>query len=174
LVPASSSWAMPFSRSRATSLLHRVGAKWWPVSNHCDLGHRRRGLHVHPGIHQLLHPPHPAGSYGGRLLPRGLLLLTYWVPARHPSRARGYFYMGIALSGILGNPLSGSLLDLNGVFGLRGIQWMFMVEGLLVVAVGIWAYFCASLTAHPSRATANGVRRQSPRLVQDGHRDEAH
>jgi MFS family permease len=70
--------------------------------------------------------------------PGVILLLTYWVPARHPSRARGYFYMGIALSGILGNPLSGSLLELNGVFGLRGIQWMFMVEGLLAVAVGIW------------------------------------
>jgi MFS family permease len=58
--------------------------------------------------------------------PGVILLLTYWVPARHPSRARGYFYMGIALSGILGNPLSGSLLDLNGVFRLAafsGCSW---------------------------------------------------
>ena len=83
--------------------------------------------------------------------PGVILFLTYWVPARHPSRARGYFYMGIALSGILGNPLSGSLLELNGVFGLRGIQWMFMVEGLLAVAVGIWAYFY--LTDKPEQAT---------------------
>ena len=49
--------------------------------------------------------------------------------------------MGIALAGILGNPLSGGLLELNGIWGLRGIQWMFMVEGLLAVAVGIWAFF---------------------------------
>ena len=73
--------------------------------------------------------------------PGVILFLTYWVPARHLSRARGYFYMGIALAGILGNPLSGGLLELNGLFGLRGIQWMFLVEGLLAVAVGIWAFF---------------------------------
>jgi sugar phosphate permease len=80
-----------------------------------------------------------------------ILFLTYWFPARHLSRARGYFYMGIALAGILGNPLSGGLLELNGVFGLRGIQWMFMVEGLLAVAVGIWAFFY--LTDRPEQAT---------------------
>ena len=83
--------------------------------------------------------------------PGVILFLTYWVPARHLSRARGYFYMGIALAGILGNPLSGSLLELNGVFGLRGIHWMFLVEGLIAVVVGIWAYFY--LTDRPEDAT---------------------
>jgi sugar phosphate permease len=78
------------------------------------------------------------------------LFLTYWIPARHLSRARGFFYMGIALAGILGNPLSGGLLELNGVAGLRGIQWMFLVEGLLAVVVGVWAYFY--LTDHPKDA----------------------
>jgi len=73
--------------------------------------------------------------------PGVILFLTYWIPARHLSRARGYFYMGIAIAGILGNPLSGALLELDGVFGLRGIQWMFLVEGLLAVGVGIWSYF---------------------------------
>src|SRR6476660_1764778 len=73
--------------------------------------------------------------------PGVILYLTYWIPARHLSRARGYFYMGIALAGILGNPLSGALLELNGLFDLRGIQWMFMVEGLLAGVVGVGAYF---------------------------------
>ena len=73
--------------------------------------------------------------------PGVILFLTYWIPARHLSQARGYFYMGIALAGILGNPLSGGLLELNGVFGLRGIQWMFMVEGLLAIAVGVWSFY---------------------------------
>ena len=49
--------------------------------------------------------------------PGVILFLTYWIPARHLSRARGYFYMGIAIAGILGNPLSGGLLELNGVCG---------------------------------------------------------
>ena len=80
-----------------------------------------------------------------------ILFLTYWIPARHLSRARGYFYMGIALAGILGNPLSGGLLELDGLPGLRGIQWMFMIEGLLAVVVGVWAYFY--LTDKPKDAT---------------------
>src|SRR4029079_14666477 len=73
--------------------------------------------------------------------PGVVLFLTDWIPARHPSRARVSFDAGIAIAGILGNPLSGALLELNGVFGLRGIQWMFMVEGLLAVAVGVWSFF---------------------------------
>ena len=82
--------------------------------------------------------------------PGVILFLTYWIPARHLSRARGYFYMGIALAGILGNPLSGGLLELNGLFGLRGIQWMFLIEGLLAVVVGVWSFFY--LTDNPKDA----------------------
>jgi sugar phosphate permease len=59
--------------------------------------------------------------------------------------------MGIALAGILGNPLSGGLLELDGLFGLIGIQWMFLVEGLLAVVVGFWSYFY--LTDRPHQAT---------------------
>ena len=89
--------------------------------------------------------------------PGVILFLTYWIPARHLSRARGYFYMGIAIAGILGNPLSGGLLELNGVFGLRGIQWMFLVEGLLAVGVGVWSYFY--LTDKPKDADLAAGRR---------------
>jgi MFS family permease len=83
--------------------------------------------------------------------PGVILYLTYWVPARDLNRARGYFYMGIALAGIIGNPLSGGLLELDGVAGLRGTQWMFLVEGLLAVGIGIWSYFY--LTDRPRQAT---------------------
>src|SRR5450759_3127395 len=58
--------------------------------------------------------------------------------------------MGIALAGIIGNPLSGSLLDLDGFAGLRGTQWMFLVEGVLAIVVGVWAYFY--LTDRPKDA----------------------
>jgi hypothetical protein len=131
-------------------LLHRVGAKWWLSRIMVTWGIVAAAFMFIQGpisfyILRFLLGVMEAGLFRGVIL-----FLTYWVPARHLSRAR-YFYMGIALSGILGNPLSGSLLELNGVFGLRGIQWMFMVEGLLAVAVGIWAYFY--LTDKPEQAT---------------------
>ncbi len=83
--------------------------------------------------------------------PGVILFLTYWIPARHLSRARGLFYMGIPIAGILGNPLSGGLLELDGVFGVAGIHWMFAVEGLLAVIVGISAIFF--LNDKPAKAS---------------------
>lgn len=53
----------------------------------------------------------------------------------------GLFYFGAPLAFIFGSPLSGLLLELDGMGGLRGRQWMFMVEGLLASVVGVWAYF---------------------------------
>jgi MFS family permease len=53
----------------------------------------------------------------------------------------GPFYFGAPLAFILGGPISGLLLDMDGVLGLHGWQWMFMVEGLLAAATGVWAYF---------------------------------
>ncbi|MDF2929640.1 MAG: rhmT [Anaerospora sp.] len=51
----------------------------------------------------------------------------------------GLFYFGAPLSFILGSPLSGLLLDMDGMLGFHGWQWMFAVEGILASIVGIWA-----------------------------------
>jgi sugar phosphate permease len=62
----------------------------------------------------------------------------------------GYFYFGAPLAFIIGSPLSGLLLELDGLAGWHGWQWMFLVEGLMAVAVGVWAYFY--LTDRPADA----------------------
>jgi sugar phosphate permease len=132
-------------------MLHKVGARWWLARIMVSWGIVAACFAFVNG---------PVSFYVLRVLlgiaeagffPGVILFLTYWVPARHLNRARGYFYMGIALAGIVGNPLSGALLDLDGVGGLRGTQWMFAVEGALAVIVGIWAYFY--LTDRPEDAT---------------------
>ena len=131
-------------------LLHKVGARWWLARIMVSWGIVAACFVFVQGETSFYILRFLLGVTEAGFFPGVILYLTYWIPARHLSRARGYFYMGIALAGILGNPLSGGLLELNGVLGLRGIQWMFLVEGLLAVVVGIWAYFY--LTDHPKDA----------------------
>jgi MFS family permease len=82
--------------------------------------------------------------------PGVILDLTYWFPNRVRSEILGQFYFGAPLAFIFGGPLSGLLLAMHGDAGLPGGQWMFLVEGLLAVAVGIWAFW--HLTDRPSDA----------------------
>ena len=117
-------------------LLHKVGARWWLARIMVSWGIVAACFTFVQGPKSFYLLRFLLGVTEAGFFPGVILFLTYWIPARHLSRARGYFYMGIALAGILGNPLSGGLLELNGVAGLRGIQWMFLVEGLMAVVVG--------------------------------------
>ena len=151
-------------------LLHKVGARWWLARIMVSWGIVAACFVFVQGETSFYILRFLLGVTEAGFFPGVILFLTYWIPARHLSRARGYFYMGIALAGILGNPLSGGLLELNGVLGLRGIQWMFLVEGLLAVVVGIWAYFY--LTDHPKDAAV--VAGRSAAGARGDHRGRGH
>lgn len=75
------------------------------------------------------------------LSPEVVLYLTYWFPHRHRGAAYGLYYFGVPASLLLGGPVSGWLLEMHGVFGLRNWQWMFVVEGLLASVIGVIAFF---------------------------------
>lgn len=67
--------------------------------------------------------------------------LTQWFTAEKRGAVTGLFYMGAPLSFVFGSPLSGILLDLNGLLGFHGWQWLFVVEGVLASIVGVWTLF---------------------------------
>src|SRR5437762_4625668 len=66
---------------------------------------------------------------------------TYWFPARERARAVAQCSAASIAAGIVGAPLSGALLSLRGAGGLDGWQWLFLVEGVPAVVLGVVAFF---------------------------------
>jgi MFS family permease len=68
-----------------------------------------------------------------------IFYLTLWYPSRLRASRTALFVSAIAVSGVIGNPVSGWIMDrLSGLWGLAGWQWLFLIEGLPSLIVGIW------------------------------------
>jgi ACS family tartrate transporter-like MFS transporter len=79
-----------------------------------------------------------------------ILYLTYWIPAADRARTGALFMMAAPVAIIVGAPISNRLLALHGVLGLRGWQWLFLIEGLPAVLLGFMAL--RALTDRPRDA----------------------
>lgn len=82
--------------------------------------------------------------------PGVFLYFTYWFPARARGRATAAFLLGIPIANIVGAPLSSSLLALGGLAGLKGWQWLLILEGLPATILGFVCLF--TLTDRPEQA----------------------
>jgi len=123
-------------------ILHRVGARLWIAR-----------IMVSWGIISALtmFVTTPAMFYGMRFLlglaeagffPGIILYLTYWYPAHRRGRMTTWFMTAVALSGVVGGPVSGYILKtFNGVNGWQGWQWLFLLEGLPSILAGVVVFF---------------------------------
>jgi ACS family tartrate transporter-like MFS transporter len=79
-----------------------------------------------------------------------ILYLTWWFPSFYRSRMTAVFMAAIPISNILGSLVSGVLLNLHGLWGLAGWQWLFILEAAPAVVLGIVFYFY--MTDRPEHA----------------------
>jgi ACS family tartrate transporter-like MFS transporter len=79
-----------------------------------------------------------------------ILYLTYWYPAKYRARFLAAFAIAVPVSTVIGAPISGLLLGLDGAMGLKGWQWLFVIEGVPSVVLGIVTWFY--LTDRPAKA----------------------
>jgi MFS transporter, ACS family, tartrate transporter len=70
-----------------------------------------------------------------------ILYLTYWYPDKLRARTIALFATGTVVAGIVGSPLSGAILELHGFKGLEGWQWLFLLEGIPAVLMGVLVIF---------------------------------
>jgi sugar phosphate permease len=84
-------------------------------------------------------------------VPGVLLYLTQWFPAARRGQVIAMFFVAIPLSNVIGGPISGAILEfLDGARGLRGWQWLFVIEGLPTVLFGF--AFLRLLPDEPGKA----------------------
>jgi sugar phosphate permease len=95
-----------------------------------------------------IHTPHSfyllrflLGVAEAGFVPGMLLYLTFWFPSHQRARAVAKFMTATSLAGVVGAPLSSALLKLDGVQGLAGWQWLFLMEGVPTVLLGISVLF---------------------------------
>lgn len=74
-------------------------------------------------------------------MPGVLLYLTYWFPSSHRARATSLFIMAQPITIAFGSILSGLILQMDGFLGLAGWRWLFLIEGVPAVILGVIAYF---------------------------------
>jgi ACS family tartrate transporter-like MFS transporter len=87
-----------------------------------------------------------AGFYPGIIL-----YLTFWLPSAVRSRLLALFITAIPISGMVGSPISAKILLLDQAGGLRGWQWLFLLEGAPVIILGVAVY--ALLIDNPHNAS---------------------
>lgn len=82
------------------------------------------------------------GAAEAGFFPGVVLYLTYWYPASRRGRVQALFVTAVAISGVVGNPVSGWIMSTtHGTHGLAGWQWLFLLEGLPSVALGLFALY---------------------------------
>jgi ACS family tartrate transporter-like MFS transporter len=111
------------------------------------------------------------GAAEAGFFPGVILYLTYWFPAEYRGRMVSLFYVAVPLSSFVGSPVSAALLGTEGMLGLHGWQWLFVLEAVPAVLLGFITL--AVLPDRPSDATwLDGEQRGwlTRRLAEDAAR----
>ena len=131
--------------------LQKVGARRWIARIMITWGLVTACTALVVGPHSLYAMRFLLGGAEAGFFPGAILYLTYWLPSPYRARILATFTISIPLATFLGSPLSVGLLELDGVLGLRGWQWLFILEGLPTVLLGLACLFV--LTDKPAHAS---------------------
>ncbi|MCV4264293.1 MFS transporter [Pseudomonas capsici] len=131
--------------------MQKYGARIWIARIMITWGLISAGTAFVQGANSLYVMRFLLGAAEAGFFPGVLLYLTYWLPSAYRARMVAIFMVAIPAANFIGSPLSGLLLSLDGWMGMRGWHWLFIIEGIPAVLLGIACLFV--LTDRPEQAT---------------------
>ena len=117
-------------------LLYRVGARRWLARIMISWGLVSAATAFVVGPHSFYGLRFLLGVMEAGFFPGVTFFLAAWFPAQYRTRMLAWFLVGIPLSSLVGSPVCGMLLKMDGIWGLHGWQWLFLVLSLPCVPLG--------------------------------------
>jgi ACS family tartrate transporter-like MFS transporter len=131
-------------------ILEKVGARIWIARIMITWGILAGLTAMVPGSTSFAIVRFLLGVAEAGFFPGIILYFTYWFPSRHHARIVSGFLVGLPVAVAVGAPISTGLLGLDGLFGLRGWQVMYIAEAIPTVVIGVITFFV--LTDRPEQA----------------------
>ncbi|MBI2748260.1 MAG: MFS transporter [Burkholderiales bacterium] len=157
--------------------LHKFGARIWITRVMVTWGIISAGMAFVAGPTSFYVMRFLLGAAEAGFFPGIILYLSYWFPARNRAGVTAFFMAAAPISTALGSPLSAALLEMNGILGLTGWQWMFILEAIPALLLGVVVFFY--MTDRPEQAKwlkddertwlVNAMRAESANKGSDAH-----
>lgn len=150
-------------------ILARVGARRWIARIMITWGLASAAMMLVRDARSFYALRFVLGAAEAGFFPGIIYYLTRWVPASERARTVASFMTAVVTAGIVGGPLSGALLSMDGLAGLAGWQWMFVLEGVPATVLGV--VVLAVLPESPREAgwlTATERSALEARLAEEG------
>lgn len=120
-------------------IMARVGARVWLARIAVTIGLVSAATLFAVGFDSLLAIRFLLGVAEAGMIPGLLLYVTYWFPSAYRARANGWFLLAMPVARVVSSILSGTILDLDGLLGMAGWRWLFLLLGLPSIVLGIAA-----------------------------------
>ena len=122
-------------------ILHKVGARIWIARVMVTWGIVSAGMAFVQGPTSFYVMRFLLGAAEAGFFPGIILYLSYWFPARNRAGVTSFFMAAAPISTALGSPISAGLLEMNGILGHAGWQWMFIMEAIPALVLGVDVFF---------------------------------
>lgn len=121
-------------------IMHKVGARFWITRIMVSWGLISACMMFVQGEWSFYIMRMLLGIAEAGLFPGVMYFLTQWFVRKERAKANGLFLLGVSFANVIGAPLGGALLNMEGIAGLHGWQWMFLIEGIpaCFLAIVVW------------------------------------